>query len=118
VIFLVFFILLAIGLGVWGYYGYSGQDKLKTERKAAEDSKAAANLGERVARYRAQLTNVAQGLDMDPEDQKDFQANHDAYLKNEFDKDVINKPMIAKMLDKYKADGVWDDPGKKFTTTY
>ena len=24
VIFLVFFILLSIGLGIWGYYGYAG----------------------------------------------------------------------------------------------
>jgi hypothetical protein len=35
VIFLVFFSLASIGLGVWGYYGYAGQEKLK---KAAEDA--------------------------------------------------------------------------------
>ena len=29
VLFLVFFVLLSIGLGVWGYYGYAGQKKLK-----------------------------------------------------------------------------------------
>ena len=34
VIFLVFFILLSIGLGVWGYYGYAGQEKLEKDAKA------------------------------------------------------------------------------------
>src|SRR5437660_374664 len=41
VVFLVFFILLSIGLGVWGYYGYAGQEKL--EATAKEKTKAAAD---------------------------------------------------------------------------
>ena len=36
IMFLVFFILLSIGLGVWGYYGYDGQKKLDTDAKNAK----------------------------------------------------------------------------------
>jgi len=42
VIFLVFFVLLSIGLGIWGYYGYAGQEKLRASAKE-EIIKAAAN---------------------------------------------------------------------------
>jgi hypothetical protein len=35
VCFLIFFVLLSIGLGVFAYYGYDGQDKLKQEAKTA-----------------------------------------------------------------------------------
>ena len=34
IIFLVFFVLLSIGLGVWGYYGYAGQTKLAEDTKS------------------------------------------------------------------------------------
>ncbi|MFO0966759.1 MAG: hypothetical protein U0793_14395 [Gemmataceae bacterium] len=37
---LVFFILIAIGAGVWGYYGYKGQDELRAAAKSAEAAKA------------------------------------------------------------------------------
>lgn len=36
VVFLVLFVLTAIGLGVWGYYGYAGQDVLRSERRKAD----------------------------------------------------------------------------------
>jgi hypothetical protein len=37
IMFLVFFILLSIGLGVWGYYGYEGQAKLREDAKKARE---------------------------------------------------------------------------------
>ena len=43
IIFLVFFFLVSIGLGIWGYYGYAGQDDL---RRAKFTSEAAAKGGE------------------------------------------------------------------------
>ena len=38
VIFLVFFVLISIGLGIWGYYGYSGQTELISKRFAADSN--------------------------------------------------------------------------------
>jgi hypothetical protein len=50
VIFLVFFVLLSIGLGIWGYYGYAGQEKLRVstseEIKKAQASKEGREFGE------------------------------------------------------------------------
>jgi hypothetical protein len=49
VVFLVFFVLLSIGLGIFAYYGYAGQEKLRETAKQ-EISKAGANkLGEEMA---------------------------------------------------------------------
>jgi hypothetical protein len=41
IMFLVFFILLSIGLGVWGYYGYEGQAKLREDAKKAREAESA-----------------------------------------------------------------------------
>src|SRR5436853_7919548 len=56
VVFLVFFILLSIGLGVWGYYGYAGQEKLETAAKAA-NNKAKADRD--FANYAMYMSNEA-----------------------------------------------------------
>jgi hypothetical protein len=46
VLFLVFFVLLSIGVGVWGYYGYAGQEKLRESAKKAERDTEAARTGQ------------------------------------------------------------------------
>jgi hypothetical protein len=51
VLFLVFFVLLSIGLGVWGYYGYAGQKELKDAAATAERNKTAALKGEEYAKF-------------------------------------------------------------------
>ena len=43
IIFLVFFILLSIGLGVFAYYGYEGQNKLREDAKNAKIGETAAS---------------------------------------------------------------------------
>lgn len=54
IIFLVFFVLLSIGLGVWGYYGYAGQEELRkvaaTEKKNTEAMNLKADFAMTVAR--------------------------------------------------------------------
>ena len=39
VIFLILFILTNIGVGVFAYYGYDGQEKLRAEAKAAKEER-------------------------------------------------------------------------------
>src|SRR5262249_52093399 len=50
VLFLVFFVLLSIGLGVWGYYGYSGQKKLKEDAEAKVKDQKDARAAEEYAK--------------------------------------------------------------------
>ncbi len=56
VIFLVFFILLSIGLGVWGYYGYAGQEKLEA---AAKSEVVKTKVAKELANYNLYLSNEA-----------------------------------------------------------
>src|SRR3954451_13033178 len=68
VIFLVFFVLLSIGLGVWGYYGYAGQEKLAAEAKNAKKDKEAAKTGEEGAIAVRDMEHRALGYPL-PEDE-------------------------------------------------
>lgn len=51
VLFLVFFVILSIGLGVAAWYGYRGQDELREVAKKKEEETATARLGERYALF-------------------------------------------------------------------
>src|SRR5262245_14165317 len=67
IIFLVFFILLSIGLGVAAYYGYEGQNKLK---EAAANDKKSLNAQKGVDDYRAGVIVMlagALGQELPPE---------------------------------------------------
>src|SRR5438876_9494989 len=65
VVFLVFFVLLSIGLGIWGYYGYAGQEKLR-ETASKEIRNAGANkLGEDFAVGMARDFQLAIGVPLE-----------------------------------------------------
>ena len=64
VLFLVFFVLLSIGLGVWGYYGYAGQKTLREDAVNKQKDKDAAQLGERYASTILDEVLTAQGHDL------------------------------------------------------
>src|SRR5262245_50109978 len=61
VLFLVFFVLLSIGLGVWGYFGYSGQDKLRETTKKAQVDSESAQKGLAFNKFVASDTRLALG---------------------------------------------------------
>jgi hypothetical protein len=86
VIFIIFFFLLSIGLGIWGYYGYAGQDKLETQRKTAEAEKKVEKLGKEYYSmlYRDLRTHVGDTLDQTEEEE--LKAHKDAFLSDGFGK--------------------------------
>ncbi len=61
IIFLVFFVLLSLGLGVWGYYGYAGQTKLAEDTKKAINAEKAMALSEKFHRMMAYQLWIAGG---------------------------------------------------------
>jgi hypothetical protein len=67
VLFLVFFILLAIGLGVWGYYGYAGQDQLKKTAEAEQGKAKGAQLAADYYGFLARDLLAAQGHNLGTE---------------------------------------------------
>lgn len=68
VVFLVFFVLLAIGLGIWGYYGYAGQEKLLADAKKEKQGAGAAKLGEEFALFVSRDARLAFGLPLDADE--------------------------------------------------
>ena len=72
IVFLVFFILLSIGLGVWGYYGYAEQDKLRNETKNAKISEKAKDDFAKLNQYMAYERSLAAGGVIDPTDIETF----------------------------------------------
>jgi hypothetical protein len=75
VIFLVFFFLLAIGLGIWGYYGYAGQDDLKKQKFGAEASAKGEKTGKRF--YALQYRYIRTALGDSLSDAESGQMNED-----------------------------------------
>jgi hypothetical protein len=86
VIFIIFFFLLSIGLGIWGYYGYAGQDALETKRKTAEAEKKVEKAGKDyyMMLYRDLRTHVGDTLDQTEEEE--LKAYKDSFLSDGFGK--------------------------------
>src|SRR5262245_41553984 len=75
VIFLVFFVLLSIGLGVWGYYGYADRDKLTEAAKTAKKDAGAFNERAEFFATLARDARAALGETLDPDDQVKYAAS-------------------------------------------
>jgi hypothetical protein len=81
VVFLVLFVLVSIGLGVWGYYGYAGQEELRAKRITAE---AAEKAMKTTASYYEMLYHdlrEAVGDKVDGDDLTFLTSNRDEFYK-------------------------------------
>jgi hypothetical protein len=127
VIFLVFFILVSIGLGIWGYYGYAGQEKLEKDTKQANISTKAAKELADYALYMNFEKGIAIGGSGNPKDP--VLPVDDAPKFDEVRKKVLveNGPYNAertlepfkKTLAALKDDlGPFDENSKKYPTNY
>lgn len=72
VIFLILFILTNIGVGVFAYYGYDGQEKLRNDVKAAQASEKTAKEALQGPQYIEYLARLAIGQEPTPEDKERF----------------------------------------------
>src|SRR5688572_9704284 len=77
---LVFFILLSIGLGVWGYYGYKGQHELVKIAKDKETEKEGAKIAEDYFRFLAWDYALALGYDLEPATKKRYMDLRKDYM--------------------------------------
>src|SRR5262249_42680329 len=102
VLFLVFFVLLSIGLGVWGYYGYAGQKDLKDAAANAEKAKNAAFKAEAFANLINREVRVAalgRGSLLKEEGSYDENSAQNAE-RNESNKHVQGRKYLQKKLKK------------------
>ncbi len=82
VVFLVLFVLTSIGLGVWGYYGYAGQEVLRKQRRDAD----IATKSEKNAKVYFQMLwrdlRQAIGQKLDGDDLQQLELDRDEFLKD------------------------------------
>jgi hypothetical protein len=130
VVFLVFFILVSLGLGVWGYYGYAGQEKLDA---AAKNDRAAAKAEKEAKDYQMLMgaeARIAIGAPGNPKDpvvdpddavragelRKEFVEGNAKYKSHPQGK--YYEPML-RLIEAMKSDlGGYDDNAKKYATSY
>ena len=116
VLFLVFFVLLSIGLGVWGYFGYAGQENLRNATKKEQDKTKGANLGEEYAKFIAFDTRTALGHPLVEDEPTFYKSAMDAKVLETKFKEEKTRAAIEKMIADNKADLGWD--GLKYATNY
>jgi hypothetical protein len=115
IVFLVFFIVLSIGLGVWGYLGQKKAGEL--DKKAAE-AKKTSDKDQHLADYyklQALWARSAAGYDLTKDE-----ANHLSTLlsdQKKFSSDT-NYAGVDKMIGTDKKELVWDDKAKGLTRSY
>jgi hypothetical protein len=119
VVFLVFFVLLSIGLGIFAYYGYAGQDKLRTTAKD-EILKAAANKqGEDFRALMARDCQLAITGTLDAEELNSWKnALPEALNDGGKFKDEKARPIFKKLRDENSALLGGTDDNKGYQTSY
>src|ERR1700730_8643540 len=119
VIFLFFFIIVSLGLGVWGYYGYAGQDKLETAAKEKAKSAEVAKDFELYALFIASEARVAIGSPDPLVDAQLYADKREEFLKeNSKYKSDKNYEPVKKLMKFLAADlDGYDEAGKKYKTT-
>jgi hypothetical protein len=104
VVFLVFFFLLSIGLGIWGYYGYAGQEELRRARSNADAAARGSKLG---LEYYSMLygdLRIALGDTIDPAEEDQLNTARESFLLPDFGKfkDEKTKEAAKKLIDDLK----------------
>lgn len=121
VLFLVFFVLLSIGLGTWGYFGYAGQEDLRQKAEKAKLESNVASLGADYNLYLSLEGRQAIGIPLNADDLKVWEITRDQFFieggkfKNELFK---NRPEMLKMIEDIKRDLGYDEAAKRYATTY
>jgi hypothetical protein len=119
VVFLVFFILLSMGLGVWGYYSNQSAD---TKEKKGVDLKAKSTKDDLLAQWyqmQALLVKSATGQRLNKAEVDEPNALIAAMgeVGGKF-ANMPNKADFDKMFAKFKMDLGWNDKEKVFPTNY
>src|SRR5436309_2646924 len=118
VVFLIFFVMVSIGLGVFAYYGYEGQEKLRDQAKNAKAEALAAKAGkndEFMARIEAQMAIVGAAT---PEDTAAFKLESDRLTRDPESVAPNIRVVMKDLRDRNKSLGTFQENEQKYPTTY
>lgn len=120
IVFLVFFVILSIGLGTWGYYGYAGQEELRVKAKGDLAVAKAARLAEDYFLVLAQEGRRAVGVQLDADEEARVAADREQFYAgaNGKFKDEKTLATFLAFFGDVKKDLTYDDAGKKFVNNY
>src|SRR5262249_51191187 len=121
VIFLAFFVLLSIGLGVWGYFGYSGQKELREKAKEKEVLAQANKIGEQYAMTVAREAALAYGLTVSADDQTLHKNSIDDVLEDKGDyakQDAKVREASKTWITEMRKALDYDKEGKKYKESF
>lgn len=110
VILLVIFVLATIGLGLWGYYGYDGQDKLLAAAKAEADKAEANKTLKDYYYFMAMQSRLIAGIPFTDENEKEiWAAGYSEFNKEKSKFEKFNgKQAFADIMEKANDDLGWD----------
>ena len=119
VVFLVLFVLISIGLGVWGYYGYAGQEDLRGKERSAN---ATAKSEKSSAAFHKMLwrdLRQAIGEKLEQDEETELNLDRDVFLtKADAFKDEKTRDAAKKTMDENrKLLGIAED-GKNYKIDY
>jgi hypothetical protein len=117
--FLIFFVLLSIGLGVFAYYGQEGQAKLQQEVKVAKAAEKIQGAQRKAWEFYAREAAAGIGLSaLAPEETTEWKASSDFYRAQPDDYKDVDK--WVKEVRKKNADflGAFSEAELKYPTTY
>ena len=120
VIFLVFFFLVSIGLGIWGYYGYAGQEDLRKAKFGAEAAAKGEKLGKRFYAMQYRYLRTALGDTLDEKETGQLNDDLDEFSKENGGafKDETDKEASRIFVGKIKKDLLTAEDGRDFKSTY
>jgi hypothetical protein len=121
IVFLVFFILLGIALGVTTYYGYAGQKKLEEDATNARKEAKAARNAEDYYKFQALTARAAQGPLVKNEgidEPNDFTVLMDGFEDGSKFKEEKTRPAIEELVKTMKKTLGWDPNKKTFVETW
>lgn len=118
IIFLIFFVLTSIGLGVFAYYGYEGQEELRQKARTAEAKEKAIREGRDQDALTSYMGRLALGFELTPDDKTQFNVLWNNFIASP-DKFPEMKPVIDAMHAQSTADlKSWNANEVKYETSY
>src|SRR5262249_47266890 len=104
VIALIMFIIVSIGLGVFAYYGYEGQDALRNKAKAA--AKEAETFKEQRNNYAVLGLDalLAEGRELSPDQKSLYLSTRNELIAAPDKFDAVKKPLLDAVFAQHAAD--------------